>query len=76
MPEPETHSFDVVVIGATPGGIAGAVRAAREGASTLLLHGSAHVGGFLSSGAGGWEAPYDGSRAPIYDEVLAAIAEY
>ena len=30
----------------------------------------------MTSGAGGWEAPYDGLRSPIYGEMLASAAAY
>jgi hypothetical protein len=69
-------SYDLVVVGGTPGGIACAVRAAREGLSVLLVNHTQHLGGFVTSGAGGWEAPYDGFRAPIYGEILAGAAHY
>ncbi len=69
-------SYDLVVIGGTPGGIACAVRAAREGLSVLLVNHTLHLGGFITSGAGGWEAPYDGLRSPIYGEMLTGAAAY
>ncbi|HBJ87749.1 MAG TPA: pyridine nucleotide-disulfide oxidoreductase, partial [Verrucomicrobiales bacterium] len=69
-------SYDLVVIGGTPGGIACAVRAAREGLSVLLVNHTQHLGGFSTSGAGGWEAPYDGLRSPIYGEMLTNAANY
>jgi hypothetical protein len=69
-------SYDLVVIGGTPGGIACAVRAAREGLGVLLVNHTQHLGGFITSGAGGWEAPYDGLRSPIYGEMLTAAAAY
>jgi hypothetical protein len=69
-------SYDLVVIGGTPGGIACAVRAAREGLSVLLVNHTQHLGGFITSGAGGWEAPYDGLRSPIYGEMLTGAAAY
>jgi hypothetical protein len=69
-------SYDLVVIGATPGGIACAVRAAREGLRVLLVHHLRHLGGFMTSGAGGWEAPYDGLRAPLYAEMRTGAATY
>lgn len=69
-------SYDLVVIGGTPGGIACAVRAAREGLSVLLVNHTQHLGGFVTSGAGGWEAPYDGSRSPIYGEMITGAAQY
>jgi len=69
-------AYDLVVIGATPGGIACAVRAAREGLSVLLVNHTQHLGGFVTSGAGGWEAPYDGLRSPLYGEMLIGAAKY
>ncbi len=69
-------SYDLVVIGGTPGGIACAVRAAREGLSVLLVNHTQHLGGFITSGAGGWEAPYDGLRSPIYGEMITGAARY
>jgi flavin-dependent dehydrogenase len=69
-------SYDLVVIGGTPGGIACAVRAAREGLSVLLVNHTLHLGGFITSGAGGWEAPYDGLRSPLYGEMLTGAAQY
>lgn len=46
----ETERADVVVYGGTPGGIAAAVAAAREGASTLILEQTTRVGGLHASG--------------------------
>ena len=69
-------SYDLVVVGGTPGGIACAVRAAREGMSVLLVNHTRHLGGFITSGAGGWEAPYDGLRSPLYGEMRTGAAEY
>jgi len=74
--EIESAVHDLVVVGATPSGIVCAIRAAREGLGVLLVSPMAHVGGFMTSGAGGWEAPYDGARCPLYDETLRRISAY
>lgn len=74
--EVDGKSYDLVVIGGTPGGIACAVRAAREGLSVLLVNHTRHLGGFITSGGGGWEAPYDGLRAPLYGEMRTGAADY
>ena len=68
--------FDLVVVGGTAGGVACAVRAAREGLTVLLVNHTKHLGGFMTSGAGGWEAPYDGLRSPIFGELRNGAAEY
>lgn len=70
------RAADVVVYGATPGGIVTAVRAAREGLSVTLVHHHAHVGGMMSNGLGVLDTIYDGKRAPLYDEVCARISEH
>ena len=41
---------DVVVVAATPSGVAAAVSAARSGASVILLEEKSHVGGVVSAG--------------------------
>lgn len=67
---------DVVIYGATPGGIVTAVRAAREGLSVTLVHHHAHLGGMMSNGLGVLDTIYDGRRAPLYDEVVARLGEH
>lgn len=67
---------DLCVYEATPGGIAMAVRAAREGLSVVLVNHHAHLGGILSSGLGVWDTLWEGNRAPIYDEAREAIFEH
>ena len=49
---PDTNTFEIVVIGGTPGGIAAAVAAARLGSSVLLVEYHNHLGGMSSSGLG------------------------
>ncbi|MBL8218321.1 MAG: FAD-dependent oxidoreductase, partial [Bryobacterales bacterium] len=44
------EEFDVVVVGATPAGVAAAYNAAREGARTALVEETIHVGGLVSGG--------------------------
>lgn len=62
-----------MVVGGTPAGITFAVRAAREGARVLLVHHTGHLGGMLANGLGVWDTRYERERAPIYDEVRAAL---
>ncbi len=66
-------SYDLVVIGGTAGGVACAVRAARDGCSVLLVQHNRHIGGMLSNGLMQWDALYGGPRAPLFTELLAAI---
>jgi hypothetical protein len=72
----QTWQADVCIYQATPGGIAMAVRAAREGLTVLLVNHNEHLGGILSSGLGVWDTLYEGKRSPIYDEVRQAILNH
>ena len=47
---PPADDFDVVVIGATPGGISTAVTSARLGRSVALVERQRHIGGMSASG--------------------------
>jgi len=67
---------DAVIYGSTPGGIACAVRAAREGVGVLLVTHAEHVGGLLSNGLSTMNALYAGRRAPVYDELRQAIHDH
>jgi hypothetical protein len=69
-------SYDLVVYGGTPGGMAAAVRAAREGLSVLLVSARPHLGGLLANGLSTMDTAYNGARAPIYDELRRAIHDH
>lgn len=74
--EIDGKSYDVVVYGGTAGGVATAVRAAREGCTVLLVQHNGHVGGMLANGLGQWDAVYGGSRAALFTELLTNIEGY
>ncbi|QDT42345.1 Xanthan lyase precursor [Gimesia alba] len=69
-------TFDVVVVGGTGGGIATAVRAAREGCSVLLVQHNGHIGGMMTNGLMQWDALYGGPRSPLFSELLENIENY
>ena len=72
----ELRRFDLVVYGGTPGGIACAVRAAREGLDVLLVSPERHLGGLLANGLSTMDTLYNGARAPLYDEYRRSIHDY
>ena len=49
---PAAATFDVVVYGATPSGIAAALAVAREGRRAALVHPLARIGGMMTGGLG------------------------
>lgn len=74
MPSPASSpDFDLVVVGATPGGIACAVRGAREGLRVLLTQYNRHIGGLWSNGLGATDTQFSGRRAPLYSEFCDRI---
>lgn len=75
-PDVDGQAFDVVVIGATGGGVAAAVRAAREGCRVLLVQHNGHVGGMMTNGLMQWDALYGGPRSTIFTEMLRNIEAY
>lgn len=68
--------YDLAVIEATPGGIACAVRAAREGLTVLLINRTAHLGGMISGGIGLLDALFGGNRSPILEEFKQRILDF
>jgi len=73
VPASSAQDHDLAVVGGTPAGVVLAVRAAREGRRVLLVHHTGHLGGMLANGLGVWDTRYERKRAPLYDEVRAAI---
>lgn len=57
---------DVVILGATPGGIAAAVSAAERGRTVLLLERSAHIGGLPANGLGATDIATRGATGGFF----------
>jgi hypothetical protein len=76
MPEtPEGGPFDVLVYGATAGGVIASIAAATAGARVILVEPGQHVGGMVASGLGwtdrGEEMVIGGLAGTFYDRVGA-----
>ncbi len=69
-------SYDVLVVGATPAGVACALRAAREGVRVLVAEASSHVGGMWASGVQVFDTRYAGHRCPVLSEFVARIESH
>ncbi len=76
MTPSSTPIFDVVVVGATPGGIACAIRSSREGLKVLLTQYNGHLGGLWSNGLGAIDTQYAGRRVPLYSEFCDRILAF
>lgn len=67
---------DVVVVGATPAGVAAAIAAARSGASVIMLEESAHVGGIVAGGLTNTDIRKHGAVGGLYNELKLRIVEH
>ena len=67
---------DVVVVGATPAGVAAAVAAARSGAKVVLLEESRHVGGIVTGGLTNTDIRKHGAVGGLYVEFKRLIVAH
>lgn len=67
------NEADVVILGATPGGIAAAVSAAERGRSVLLLERSAHIGGLPANGLGATDVATRGATGGFFTLFTTSI---
>ncbi len=65
--------FEVVVLGATPGGICAAVAAARLGSRVLLIERTAHIGGLPANGLGATDIATRGATGGLFSEFVGRI---
>jgi flavin-dependent dehydrogenase len=72
----EVREADVIVVGATPGGVAAAVAASRGGASVIVIEESNHVGGVVSGGLTNTDIRKQGAIDGLFDEFQERIVEY
>ena len=69
----ENKSYDVVVVGSGPAGVAAAITAARQGVKTLLIESLGRVGGIATAGMMSHFTGSVGNK--IYHEILKRAAE-
>ncbi len=67
------RTFEVVITGATPGGCAAAIAAARAGRTVALVEPSSHVGGMLTGGLSRTDFGTLYSRGGLFDEFLMRV---
>lgn len=70
------HSADVVVYGATAGGVITAISVAREGKSVLLIEPGQHLGGMLTGGLGATDTGTRGGIGGYSREFFDRVRTY
>jgi flavin-dependent dehydrogenase len=68
--------FDVIVVGATPAGIAAAVNAAREGVTVALVEETGHIGGLASGGLSNTDFRTFSSLGGTFREFMHRVEQY
>lgn len=69
-------SYDVVVVGGTPGGIMTAIEAARMGKSVVVLERYDRIGGLPANGLGATDIATRGATTGLFSEFTNAIKRY
>lgn len=69
-------AYEVIVYGATPGGIGAAIGAARRGRRSLLLEPSRYIGGMMTSGLGRTDIGNLDASGAIYREFAQRVLDY
>jgi hypothetical protein len=69
-------SFDVVVLGANPGGLTTAIAAAKLGKSVLILERTNHIGGLPANGLGATDIDTRGATTGLFTEFVSRIKSY
>ncbi|MFN0121583.1 MAG: FAD-dependent oxidoreductase [Blastocatellia bacterium] len=73
---PQRATFDVVVFGANPCGIAAAVAAARNGHSVALVAQGKHIGGLMSSGLSITDVRFLNAFGGLFKEFIERSAAF
>jgi ribulose 1,5-bisphosphate synthetase/thiazole synthase len=71
-----TEQADVIVVGATPGGIAAAVAAARLGRLVLIVEYHDHIGGIVSNGLTNADLSKKLAVSGMYDDFRDKVLDY
>ncbi len=73
---PRGDHYDVLVVGATPGGIAAALAAARLGATVALVEPSRWIGGMMAGGLSNTDFRYKQTHGGYFKEFTRHVANY
>ena len=69
-------SYDVVILGGTPGGIMAAIEAARMGKSVVILERYDRIGGLPANGLGATDIATRGATTGLFSEFTNAVKQY
>jgi hypothetical protein len=70
------QDYDLVIVGATPGGIMTAIEAARMGKTSVVLERTAYIGGLPANGLGATDIATRGATTGLFSEFTQRIKAY
>ncbi|MBI3948239.1 MAG: FAD-dependent oxidoreductase [Armatimonadetes bacterium] len=73
---PKGNDYDVLVVGATPGGIAAALAAARTGARVALTEHSPWIGGMMAGGLSNTDFKYKETHGGTFREFTSQVLDF
>ncbi len=73
---PAPQTFEVVIVGGTPGGVMAAVAVARNGHTALLLERTEHIGGLPANGLGATDIGTRGATGGLFAEFVDRILQH
>lgn len=72
----EQESYDVIIVGGTPGGITAGVAASDRGMDVAILERSNHIGGLPANGLGATDIATRSVTGGLFDEFIHRIYDY
>ena len=70
-----SRTFDVVIVGGTPGGLTAAIAAARRGHRAVVLERTAHLGGLPANGLGATDIATRGCGGGLFRQFVDRRSE-
>lgn len=72
----QAASYDLVIVGGTPGGIMAAIEAARMGKTSVILERTDHIGGLPANGLGATDIATRGATTGLFSEFTNNVKQY
>lgn len=70
------QTYDIVIVGGTPGGLTTALAAAKLGKTSVILERTQHIGGLPSNGLGATDIVTRAATTGLFREFTCRIKDY
>ncbi len=72
----QQNTYDLVIVGGTPGGIMTAISAAREGKTAVILERTGHIGGLPANGLGATDIATRNATTGLFREFVDRVKQH